>query len=65
MARFNYLVRFRDAQDNIHYGEAGDIGSESTLIGKTVDVYTGGNPWDDDFRLSGDKATIAEVCNPI
>ena len=61
MPKFDYLIRFKDAQGKIHYGEAGTAGSQSDFVGKTVSVFAGHHPWDDNFELSGEKATIAEV----
>lgn len=61
MANFSYLVRFKDDQGVIHYGEAGSDALQSELVGKTVDTYSGGLPWDVNFKLTGRSAKIVEV----
>ena len=61
MGKFNYLVRFKDDLGRFQYGEAGETGGLSELVGKTVNVYSGNFPWDDDFKLSGSQAKIVEV----
>lgn len=65
MATFNYLIRFRDSSGQIRYGEAdGAISAESELLGRSVNVYTG-EPGDQNFRLSNEKAVVSTVLCPI
>lgn len=61
MASFDRLVRFRDAQGHVHQGEASAIPWTENLVGKTVKVFSGSSPWDKDFRLTNEEATISEV----
>jgi hypothetical protein len=62
MVNFNYLVRFEDQSGNVHYGETTAQAARSELVGQTVATYEGRDPWDEDFKLSGNKATISKVC---
>jgi len=57
---FERLVRFKSTEGDVLYGEA-PAGDE--LVGKTVDVYEGSNPWD--LKSAGKKAEIAELLSPL
>lgn len=63
MPVFQRLVRFIASDGQIYYGEAGDDW-ESELVGRTVKVFTGLNPWAPDFELSDQLATIQQVRRP-
>ncbi|RFU24406.1 hypothetical protein B7463_g11930, partial [Scytalidium lignicola] len=65
MAQFDRLVRFRDVLGHIHHGEASKIPWEADLVGKTVPIYSGVDPWDENFRLTDEEATISEVLSPL
>jgi len=59
---FERLVRFEDAQGNIHYGEVpSSIAWDADLVGEEVETYTGETPWAVEFKLTGRKAKIAKV----
>uniref|UniRef100_A0A8H7K4A5 Fumarylacetoacetase-like C-terminal domain-containing protein n=1 Tax=Bionectria ochroleuca TaxID=29856 RepID=A0A8H7K4A5_BIOOC len=60
MPNFNRLVRFKDTDGNIRYGEAPSSGS---LIGSEVDVYSGIEPWN--LSLTKERAVISEVLAPL
>lgn len=61
-SNFNRLIRFRNSDGQLHYGEAGDLDPAlETFQGQTVPVYEGQNPWDSDFNLTSDREKIAEV----
>ena len=65
METFSYLLRFKDDQGRVRYGEAGGvINSESDLLGRSVDVYNG-EPGNQNFRLSGEKAVVATILCPL
>ncbi|KAI9740330.1 MAG: hypothetical protein M1834_004909 [Cirrosporium novae-zelandiae] len=57
---FNRLIRFKDPQGKVLYGEAP---VDSDLVGKTVSVYTGDYPWD--LSPSDAKAKVAEMLSPL
>src|ERR1700744_5903631 len=57
---FERLVRFRAADGEIYYGEAGSEW-QSDLKGREVPLFSGSDPFDSSFQLSDKKATIAEV----
>jgi len=63
MAPFGRLVRFKDESGSIYYGEAESVENptKETLTGLSVPIYKGEYPWDDDFKLTGEKRTIKEV----
>lgn len=63
MSSFTSLFRFRDDQGSIYYGEAGtpNAPTKENLTGRDVQVFTGGDPWDDGFSLSNDRRRVAEV----
>ncbi len=60
MASFTRLVRFEDSQGQTHYGEVGKEW-QSELEGRSVNIFEGSTPWDDDFRLTEKKAKISKV----
>ncbi|KAF9888887.1 hypothetical protein FE257_008257 [Aspergillus nanangensis] len=57
---FQRLVRFRDTQGKVHYGEAPE---NKELVGTQVTIYTGDDPWD--LRPSTQTAKIVEVLCPL
>ena len=57
---FTRLVRFKTSDGKVLYGEAGPDWQKD-LHGQTVETFSGNGPWDEDFRLSGDKAVVSEV----
>jgi hypothetical protein len=60
--KFERLVRFKNPAGQIHYGEVEEKNSTAeSLSGKSVLVYKGENPWDDDFERTSRKETISEV----
>jgi hypothetical protein len=60
--KFERLVRFKNAAGNTYYGEAEEKESSAeSLFGKSVFVYKGANPWDDDFVRTTTKETIDQV----
>lgn len=61
MASFQYLIRFKDESGNIKYGEVGKPTSAESLIGSTVRVLEGINPWDPDLHLTEETAKVLEV----
>ncbi|KAJ5727516.1 fumarylacetoacetate hydrolase family protein [Penicillium malachiteum] len=58
---FERLVRFKDTDQNILYGEA-PTGIDD-LVGQTVTVYRGDIPWD--LQPTTEHADIAEVLCPL
>ena len=58
---FSRLVRFKASSGQIFYGDAGD-NWETDLKGKIVQVFTGLDPWDPNFRLLEKTIAIEEVC---
>lgn len=60
---FTRLVRFKSSDGQTLYGEAG-ADWQKDLRGQTVDTFSGQNPWDPDFKLSGQKAVVSEVSIP-
>ncbi|KAH0843314.1 hypothetical protein FOPE_08375 [Fonsecaea pedrosoi] len=65
MTRFDRLVRFRDPQGRIQQGEASNIPWDSELVGKVVPLYTGIDPWDENFHLTEKTAMISQVLSPL
>lgn len=61
MSKFDRLVRFTATDGQTCYGELGASPAPRDLVGKTVPVFSGLNPWDEDFVLNGKEATIKEV----
>jgi hypothetical protein len=60
--KFTRLVRFSNAQGTIFYGELGnDVVAAEDLAGRTVPVFAGSAPWDDDFKLTEKNEKIAQV----
>ena len=57
---FQTLVRFRDDQGSIRYGEAP---TDKELVGMQVPIYDGDVPWN--LRTTTQKAKIAEVLCPL
>ncbi|KID69021.1 Fumarylacetoacetate hydrolase domain-containing protein 2A [Metarhizium brunneum] len=64
MPVFQRLVRFIASDGQIYYGETGDDW-QSELVGRTVKVFTGLDPWAPDFELSNQFATIQQVICPL
>ncbi|VUC32618.1 unnamed protein product [Clonostachys rosea] len=60
MPNFNRLVRFKDSDGNIRYGEAPSSGS---LIGSEVAIYKGTEPWN--LNLTKERAIISKVLAPL
>ena len=59
---FTRLVRFADASGKIWFGEAdGNDLTNNGLVGQSVTVYRGENPWDADFAKTADVQEIAQV----
>jgi hypothetical protein len=63
MAPFTSLFRFCDDSGLVYYGEAGESSghTKESLIGRSVPVFRGENPWDVDFALTGDQRKVVEV----
>jgi hypothetical protein len=68
MGSFKRLIRFKDYEGKIHFGEAPEVASFKALIGDEVQTY------DDPFSLSStidtattsiQKAKVAELLSPI
>ncbi|KAE8366465.1 fumarylacetoacetate hydrolase family protein [Aspergillus caelatus] len=59
-SNFERLVRFRDSQGQIHYGEAH---RNDKLVGTQVPIYAGCVPWD--LRRTTQTAEIVEVLCPL
>lgn len=57
---FNQLLRFRDTDGKIRYGETKDI---SDWQGKRIPVYRGEVPWD--LSETEEQAEVAEVLSPL
>ena len=57
---FSKLVRFRDTNNEIFYGEAPT--DTSNLVGQNVPIYTGSDPWD--LKATEKTAVIAAVTLP-
>ena len=62
MAPFKRLVRFKSSVGTIHFGET-DVRdpSKESLVGTSVRVYNGSNPWDSELKLTEEKAEIVEA----
>ncbi|KAJ6110218.1 fumarylacetoacetate hydrolase family protein [Penicillium sp. IBT 16267x] len=65
MASFSSIVRFRDDKGNVCFGEAGESDNHTieSLTGRSVPIFKGEHPWDDDFVLTEEKRNVAEVSN--
>ena len=57
---FSRLVRFKASGGHVFYGDAGDDW-ETSLEGRTVPVFTGLDPWDSKFQISGKTTVIEEA----
>ena len=61
--KFTRLVRFADIFGEVWYGEAdGKDLTREGLVGQSVPIYDGGNPWDEDFCRTSHTKEIAQVC---
>ena len=60
VATFSRLVRFRDPEGKVHYGEAGSDWQQD-IHGQTIPTYSIDDPWAPDFPLTGVKAQVAKV----
>jgi len=59
---FDRLVRFANKDGQTFYGEVPPLAFDpSNLIGEGVPVFEGGEPWNPEFKLSGNTQTIAKV----
>ncbi|KAL4801512.1 fumarylacetoacetate hydrolase family protein [Aspergillus unguis] len=67
MAPFSSIVRFRAEEGGVYFGEAGESSNHTaeSLTGRSVPVFRGENPWDEDFCLTHEWRTIAEVLCPL
>ncbi|KAH0837094.1 hypothetical protein AYO21_04554 [Fonsecaea monophora] len=63
-AKFERLVRFKAADGQIYYGEAGSDW-DSDLKGREVQIFSGLDPFDSNFKLLDKKAVISEVLSPL
>jgi hypothetical protein len=63
MVLFSSIFRFRDEKGNIYFGEAGESSNHTleSLTGRSVPIFRGEHPWDDDFVLTEEQRTVAEV----
>lgn len=57
---FSCLVRFKDPEGNIHYG---DVASAEDLVGTTATILEGHDPWS--LTRTDQKASIAEILCPL
>lgn len=60
---FTRLVRFKDSNGTIHYGEAGSDWNKD-LHGQSIPTYDISSPWSSEFPLTGRKEQVAEVIMP-
>jgi hypothetical protein len=62
-SKFVRLVRFKNPNGHIFYGELGlEIeASRDKLIGTRVKVYGGEVPWDEGFKITTTEEEISEV----
>jgi hypothetical protein len=58
---FGRLVRFADPDGHVWYGEAPSVADPATLIGKTIPVYAGNAPWDEEFRMTSESKVVHDV----
>ncbi|KAJ3464859.1 hypothetical protein MRS44_009645 [Fusarium solani] len=67
MSPFTSLFRFRDDQGSVYYGEAGADKNftKESLTGHDVQIFTGDNPWDDNFKLTNERRRVVEVLCPL
>lgn len=57
---FQRLVRFRDSQGQVQYGE---VDRSKQLVGTQVPIYAGNTPWD--LRPTTHTAEVVEVLCPL
>lgn len=63
-SKFIRLIRFADPSGKVCYGEAdGKDLTKDGLVGQSVPIYHGQNPWDGDFALTSETREITEVCS--
>lgn len=63
---FNKLIRFQDPQGTVRYGEVPQgVPWDADLVGLTVQLYEGAQPWDENFRLVQNTAKVAALLSPI
>lgn len=67
MSPFERLVRFKNPAGVTFYGEVElkETPTKETLVGASVTVYEGGDPWDDSFKLTEKREQIAEVSHVL
>ncbi|RHZ52052.1 hypothetical protein CDV55_102432 [Aspergillus turcosus] len=67
MVLFSSIFRFRDEKGDIYFGEAGESSNHTleSLTGRSVRIFRGEHPWDDDFVLTEEQRTVAEVLCPL
>ncbi|KAK5560803.1 hypothetical protein LTR46_001111 [Exophiala xenobiotica] len=58
--QFSHLVRFKDKEGTVLYGEIDNV---NDIVGQTATVYDGEQPWD--LVPTSKKAVIAEVLCPL
>jgi hypothetical protein len=63
MGAFGKLLRFKTPSGQVCYGEARGLAqiTKDSLMGAEVPIFNGGDPWSEDFKLSGRKEKVAEV----
>ncbi|KAH8652911.1 fumarylacetoacetate hydrolase family protein [Ilyonectria robusta] len=67
MASFTSIFRFRSLDGEIYYGEAGgsDCHTKESLVGRSVPVFKGEYPWDEDFSWTDERKEVSEVVCPL
>jgi hypothetical protein len=67
MSSFERLVRFKNPAGVTFYGEVElkETPTKETLVGASVTVYEGGDPWDDSFKLTKKREQITEVSHVL
>ncbi|KAF7133929.1 hypothetical protein CNMCM5793_005395 [Aspergillus hiratsukae] len=67
MVLFSSIFRFRDEKGSIYFGEAGESSNHTleSLTGRSVPIFRGEHPWDDDFVLTEEQRNVAEVLCPL
>lgn len=63
MAVFERLIRFRDTDGTVRYGDLGAETPTREICGKEVEVLEGGV--EGGFRKSGGKARVEELLSPL
>jgi hypothetical protein len=63
MVLFSSIFRFRDEKGSIFFGEAGESSNHTleSLTGRSVPIFRGEHPWDDNFVLTEEQRNVAEV----